>query len=119
VPSGGIESMASPGIAASATPSTTDTSFFGHPRALATLFFTEYWERFSYYGMRALLILFMTDSVADGGMGFATLIAGAYYGLCPCAACLACLPGGWVADRLIGQRHAVLFGGCIIALGHF
>jgi POT family proton-dependent oligopeptide transporter len=110
--------MAHDATAAPASPST-DTSFFGHPRGLATLFFTEYWERFSYYGMRALLILFMTATVADGGMGFDTLTAGAYYGLYTCAVYLACLPGGWVADRLIGQRRAVFFGGCIIALGHF
>ena len=58
-----------------------DRAFFGHPRGLSTLFFTEMWERFSYYGMRALLILFMTASVADGGLGFDTAVAGAIYGL--------------------------------------
>jgi proton-dependent oligopeptide transporter, POT family len=93
--------------------------FFGHPRGLATLFFTEMWERFSYYGMRALLILFMTAAVEKGGLGFDTQKAGAIYGLYTSGVYLAAMPGGWLADHLIGQRRAVLFGGIIIALGHF
>ncbi|HEV2129789.1 MAG TPA: hypothetical protein VGR27_01720, partial [Longimicrobiaceae bacterium] len=96
-----------------------DTAFFGHPRGLATLFFTELWERFSYYGMRALLILFMTAAVADGGLGFDAATAGAIYGLYTAGVYLAAMPGGWGADRLIGQRRAVLWGGIVIALGHF
>src|SRR6476660_7803488 len=96
-----------------------DARFFGHPRGLATLFFTEFWERFSYYGMRALLILFMTATVAQGGLGFGAKRAGAIYGLYTAFVYLLALPGGWVADRLRGQRRAVLVGGCIIALGHF
>jgi proton-dependent oligopeptide transporter, POT family len=96
-----------------------DTGFFGHPRGLATLFFTEMWERFSYYGMRALLILFMTAPLAAGGLGFDTASAGAIYGLYTSMVYMATLPGGWIADRLIGQRRAVLYGGIIIALGHF
>ncbi|CAN5482614.1 peptide MFS transporter [soil metagenome] len=96
-----------------------DTAFFGHPRGLATLFFTELWERFSYYGMRALLILFMTAAVTDGGLGFDAATAGAIYGLYTAGVYLAAMPGGWVADRLIGQRRAVLWGGIVIALGHF
>ena len=96
-----------------------DRSFFGHPRALSTLFFTEMWERFSYYGMRALLILFMTASVADGGLGFNTARAGAVYGLFTAFAYMMALPGGWIADRLVGQRRAVLVGGILIALGNF
>ncbi|HEV7672163.1 MAG TPA: peptide MFS transporter [Thermoanaerobaculia bacterium] len=96
-----------------------DTSFFGHPRGLATLFFTEYWERFSYYGMRALLILFMTAGIASGGLGYDTAKAGAIYGLYTASVYLLALPGGWVADRLLGQRRAVLFGGILIACGHF
>ena len=82
-----------------------DTRFFGHPRGLATLFFTEMWERFSYYGMRALLVLFMTDKIAHGGLGFNDSKAGAVYGLYTAMAYLLCLPGGWVADRLTGQRR--------------
>jgi POT family proton-dependent oligopeptide transporter len=96
-----------------------DTGFFGHPRGLSTLFFTEMWERFSYYGMRALLILFMTASVAHGGLGFDTATAGAIYGLYTSMVYMTTLPGGWIADRLIGQRRAVLYGGIIIACGHF
>ncbi|WP_287129260.1 peptide MFS transporter [Candidatus Cyanaurora vandensis] len=95
------------------------TGFFGHPRGLATLFFTEFWERFSYYGMRALLILFMTASVQEGGLGYDTAKAGAIYGLYTAMVYLMALPGGWVADRLLGQRKAVFWGGCVIALGHF
>ena len=95
------------------------TAFFGHPRGLATLFFTEYWERFSYYGMRSLLILFMTASAAQGGLGFGTVRAGAIYGLYTASVYLTCLPGGWIADRLLGQRRSVLLGGCLIAAGHF
>jgi proton-dependent oligopeptide transporter, POT family len=96
-----------------------DKSFFGHPRGLSTLFFTEMWERFSYYGMRALLILFMTASVANGGLGFPTSKAGEIYGLYTSMVLLLSLPGGWLADRIIGQRRAVLCGGVIIALGHY
>ena len=93
-------------------------TFFGHPRGLSTLFFTEMWERFSYYGMRALLVLFMIDT-ARGGMGMGTAEAGAVYGLYTFAVYALALPGGWVADRLIGQRRAVLVGGIIIAAGHY
>jgi POT family proton-dependent oligopeptide transporter len=96
-----------------------DTAFFGHPRGLSTLFFTEMWERFSYYGMRALLILFMTATLANGGLGFDTATAGAIYGLYTSMVYMTTLPGGWIADRLIGQRRAVLYGGIIIASGHF
>ena len=93
--------------------------FFGHPRGLATLFFTEFWERFSYYGMRALLTLFMTASALKGGLGFTAERAGAIYGLYTAFVYLSALPGGWLADRLLGQRRAVFYGGCIIAAGHF
>jgi proton-dependent oligopeptide transporter, POT family len=91
----------------------------GHPPGLRTLFFTEMWERFSYYGMRALLVLFMTKAVLDGGMGMTDQIATAIYGLYTAGVYLAALPGGWVADRLLGARRAVLLGGMVIASGHF
>src|ERR1700733_10879457 len=94
-----------------------DTGFFGHPRGLATLFFTEMWERFSYYGMRALLILFMTASVAKGGLGFPVVKAGAIYGFYTAMVYLLSLPGGWLADRIFGQRRAVLYGGILIVAG--
>ena len=77
------------------------------------------WERFSYYGMRALLILFMTAPIAAGGLGFETGDAGAVYGLYTSMVYMTSLPGGWIADRLIGQRRAVLYGGILIACGHF
>jgi POT family proton-dependent oligopeptide transporter len=96
-----------------------DTRFFGHPRGLSTLFFTEMWERFSYYGMRALLILFMTAAPATGGLGFDTGTAGAVYGLYTSMVYMTTLPGGWIADRLIGPQRAVLYGGVLIAAGHF
>ncbi len=89
-----------------------------HPPGLSTLFFTEMWERFSYYGMRALLVLFMTDVVAHGGLGMTVVTATALYGLYTFAVYAVALPGGWIADRLTGQRQAVLIGGVIIAVGH-
>jgi POT family proton-dependent oligopeptide transporter len=100
-------------------PASQDKGFFGHPRGLATLFFTEMWERFSYYGMRALLILFMVASVDKGGLGFDVGKSGSIYGLYTAMVYLMNLPGGWIADRILGQRRAVLYGGSIIALGHF
>ncbi|MEP7175427.1 MAG: peptide MFS transporter [Gemmatimonadales bacterium] len=95
-----------------------DTRFFGHPRGLSTLFFTEMWERFSYYGMRALLILFMTAPVAAGGLGFDTSKAGPIYALYVSSVYLLSLPGGWVADRVLGLRRAVFVGGAVIMAGH-
>lgn len=96
-----------------------DTAFFGHPRGLSTLFFTEMWERFSYYGMRAILFLFMVAEVERGGFGLTPEIAGAIYGLYTAGVYLLALPGGWIADRLIGQKKAIWYGGIIIAAGHF
>jgi POT family proton-dependent oligopeptide transporter len=96
-----------------------DRAFFGHPRALSTLFFTEMWERFSYYGMRALLLLYMTAPLSAGGLGFDAAQGGAIYGLYTSMVYMATLPGGWIADRLIGPRRAVLYGGVLIAAGHF
>ena len=77
-------------------------SWFGHPSGLSTLFFTELWERFSYYGMRGLLVLFMVDAVEKGGMGLNDRTASSIYGLYTAFVYLAALPGGWIADRLIG-----------------
>ncbi len=93
--------------------------FFGHPAGLSTLFFTELWERFSYYGMRALLILFMTTAAAEGGLGFDEEKSAAIYGLYTAGVYLLALPGGWIADRLIGTRKSIWLGGIIIMLGHF
>ncbi|MEQ8579207.1 MAG: peptide MFS transporter [Balneola sp.] len=101
--------------------SITANDFFGHPRGLSTLFFTELWERFSYYGMRALLVLFMTtEAVGDNpGLGLGVGEAAAIYGIYTFFVYVLSLPGGWVADQLWGQRKAVFVGGCIIAAGHF
>ena len=96
-----------------------DRAFFGHPRGLSTLFFTEMWERFSYYGMRALLLLYMTAPLSAGGLGFDAAQGGAIYALYTSMVYLATLPGGWIADRLIGPRRGVLIGGMFIAAGHF
>ncbi|HEX9610794.1 MAG TPA: peptide MFS transporter [Gemmatimonadales bacterium] len=91
----------------------------GHPRGLSTLFFTEMWERFSYYGMRAFLILYMTAPVVAGGLGFSDGRAGSIYGTYTGSVWLATIAGGIVADRLLGAYRSVLYGGIIIALGHF
>jgi POT family proton-dependent oligopeptide transporter len=100
-------------------PASSDRSFFGHPRGLSTLFFTEMWERFSYYGMRGFLILYMTASPDVGGLGLGTPLAAAIYGTYTSSVYLLGLLGGWLADRLLGQRRAVLYGGLLIASGHF
>jgi POT family proton-dependent oligopeptide transporter len=96
-----------------------EAQVFGHPRGLMTLFFTEMWERLSYYGMRALLVLFMTDQVLDGGMGLDDRSATAIYGIYTALVYVVALPGGWIADRLLGAQKAVFFGGIIIMSGHF
>src|SRR5687768_11351123 len=95
-----------------------DTSFFGHPRGLSTLFFTEMWERFSYYGLRPLLVLFMSALVAEGGFGFDRGQASAIVGIYGASVYLASLPGGWIADRLLGLRRAIMYGAFCISAGH-
>ena len=93
-------------------------TFFGHPVGLSTLFFTEMWERFSYYGIRPLLVLFMTAALTTGGFGFDRDTASAIVGIYAASVYLASLPGGWIADRLLGLRRAIWYGGILIALGH-
>ena len=95
-----------------------DRSFFGHPRGLSTLFATEMWERFSYYGLRPLLVLFMAAALVDGGFGFDRDQASAIVGIYGFSVYLASLPGGWVADRLLGLRRAILWGAVLISFGH-
>ncbi|HEV2736539.1 MAG TPA: peptide MFS transporter [Longimicrobiaceae bacterium] len=95
-----------------------DTAFFGHPRGLATLFFTEMWERFSYYGLRPLLVLFMAAALAEGGFGFDRTQASSIVGIYGAFVYLMSLPGGWVADRLLGLRRAIFIGAVLISLGH-
>ena len=96
-----------------------DRGFFGHPRGLSTLFFTEMWERFSYYGMRAFLILYMVAPVSAGGLGFADTDAASIYGTYTGSVWGSAILGGIIADRWLGQYRSVLIGGIIIALGHF
>ena len=91
-----------------------DTAFFGHPGGLSTLFFTEMWERFSFYGLRAILVLFMTASVTIGGLGWWVERAGAIYGTYAAMVYLLSLPGGWVADKVLGLRKSVFWGGVLI-----
>ncbi|MFM7084748.1 MAG: peptide MFS transporter [Hyphomicrobium sp.] len=90
-----------------------------HPEGLRTLFFTELWERFSYYGMRALLVIFMVSPPNTGGLGLSTENAALVYGNYTMAVYMLAIPGGLIADRWIGPTSAVFLGGLIIALGHF
>ena len=89
-----------------------------HPIGLRTLFFTEMWERMSYYGMRGILVLFMTASISDGGLDFKNSSASAIYGIYAASVYLATLPGGWIGDNLFGQQRTILYGGIIIMFGH-
>lgn len=95
----------------------TEKTLFGHPKGLFVLFFTEMWERFSYYGMRAILLLFLLDKT-NGGMGLNEGEGGAIYGLYTFSVYLLSLPGGWLADNVLGQRKAIWYGGIAIMLGH-
>lgn len=99
-------------------PPSDDRSFFGHPRGLSTLFFTEMWERFSFYGLRPLLVLFMTAALASGGFGFDRTQASAIVGIYAASVYLSSLPGGWLADRLLGLRRAIQYGAVFISAGH-
>ncbi len=93
-------------------------TWLGQPRGLATLFLTEMWERFTYYGMRAILVLFLVSAVSTGGFGIDDKGATAIYGLYTAGVYLAALPGGWIADRLIGAQRAVIAGGVLITAGN-
>ncbi len=97
---------------------TNNRRFFGHPEGLSTLFFTEMWERFSYYGIRPLLILFMTAAVTSGGFGYDRPTAAAIVGIYASTVYLAALPGGWIADRWLGLRRSIWYGGLFITAGH-
>ncbi|HQU91144.1 MAG TPA: peptide MFS transporter [Pyrinomonadaceae bacterium] len=102
----------------SATVNAPKGGFFGHPIGLSTLFFTEMWERFSFYGLRPLLVLFMAAAVMQGGWGWDRGEASAIVGIYASFVYLASLPGGWIADKWLGLRKAVLVGGSLISLGH-
>ena len=99
-------------------PAVPGPTLFGQPRGIATLFLTEMWERFTYYGMRALLILFMAGALAKGGLGINDASASAIYGLYLGSTYLLGLPGGWIADRLLGAQRAVISGGVFIVVGN-
>ncbi|MGM8886096.1 peptide MFS transporter [Psychrobacter sp. 1U2] len=95
-----------------------ENGFMGHPKPLRPLFFTEMWERFSYYSIRPLLVLFMVATVGSGGFGFDETTASAIYGIFAGSLYLAAVPGGWLADNWLGQERALWWGSIIIALGH-
>ncbi|MEU5402171.1 oligopeptide:H+ symporter [Streptomyces sp. NPDC005963] len=97
----------------------TEKTFLGHPRGLAFLFMTEMWERYSFYGMRALLVLYLSTEVVDGGLGMKTATAVAIYSVYNAMVYLLALPGGWLGDRLWGARKATAIAGVIIMSGHF
>ncbi|WP_078392549.1 peptide MFS transporter [Shouchella patagoniensis] len=99
-------------------PSIPQKGFFGHPKGLFTLFFTEFWERFSYYGMRAILLYYLYDTVANGGLGFDRATATAIVSIYGALVYMSGVLGGWLADRLFGTKKMVFYGGVIIMLGH-
>lgn len=99
--------------------STPRTGFFGHPKGLSTLFFTEFWERFSYYGMKAILVYYLYYSVAKGGFGLDESVAMQIVALYGTLIYMSGVIGGWIADRITGTQHAVFFGGILIMFGHF
>ncbi len=92
--------------------------FAGHPIGLYILFLTEMWERFSYYGMRAILVLFITAQVAEGGLGWNDADALALYGWYTMFVYFMSIPGGWIADRFLGQKKSVMLGGGLLVAGH-
>lgn len=98
---------------------TNPKQFFGHPRGLFLLFGTELWERFSYYAMRAILVLYLTDTTLNGGMGWTTKDALDLYGIYTGLVYITPLVGGWLADNYLGQRRSILFGGALMAIGQF
>lgn len=100
------------------TETTHERGFLGHPRGLATLFFTEAWERFSYYGMRALLLYYMYDQVSNGGLGIDNGTALSLVAVYGSAIYMSAIAGGWVSDRILGVRRSTLYGGVLIMLGH-
>ncbi len=96
-----------------------NAGLWGHPSGVTTLFFTELWERFSYYGMRAILMLYMVAAVADGGMAMDVPTAATIYGVYTSSVYVTSIPGGLIADKILGAKLSILIGGSIIALGHF
>ena len=91
---------------------------FGHPKGLFTLFFTEFWERFSHYGMRAILLYYMYYSVAKGGLGIDQSTATSIMAIYGSLLFMSSIIGGWISDRLFGPSRTVFFGGVLIMIGH-
>jgi proton-dependent oligopeptide transporter, POT family len=110
-----VSALAAPAPA----PAPAERTIFGHPRGLAVLFMTEMWERFSFYGMRAILVLFLVAPTSDGGLGLSLPEATGVYGIYDALVYVAAMPGGWIADRVLGARRTVMLGGVVIACGHF
>ncbi|KAA2254087.1 peptide MFS transporter [Solihabitans fulvus] len=104
--------------AASVSTSAPQKGFFGHPRGLSTLFFTEMWERFSYYGMKAILFFYMSYELTRGGLGIESGTAKSLVAVYGAAIYMSGIVGGWLADRVFGSRRAILYGGLLIMLGH-
>lgn len=100
-------------------PPPSDRAFFGHPRGLLTLFGAEMWERFSWMGMQAILVLYFADSLSDGGMGFGDSAASSISAAYGTLVYLLAVVGGWLADRVLGSYRSVLYGGILIACGHY
>lgn len=98
--------------------STPRTGFFGHPKGLSTLFFTEFWERFSYYGMKAILIYYLYYTVAKGGFGLDEAVALQIVSIYGTLIYMSGVIGGWIADRITGTQNAVFYGGFLIMIGH-
>ena len=109
----------SPQGASAASISVRERGWFGPPHGLSTLYFTELWERFSYYGMRALLMLFMVAPESAGGLGFAVPRAGIVYGTYTMSVYLLSIIGGFLGDRFLGARRAVRIATLVIVAGHF
>jgi POT family proton-dependent oligopeptide transporter len=93
-------------------------SFFGHPAGLATLFFTEAWERFSYYGMKAILLYYMYDRTGHGGLGIDPGTAKSLVAVYGAAVYMSAIAGGWVSDRILGAQRSIVYGGVLIMVGH-
>ncbi|GDY28639.1 peptide MFS transporter [Gandjariella thermophila] len=104
--------------ATASTPTAPQKGFFGHPRGLSTLFFTEMWERLSYYGMKSILLYYMYDQVVKGGLGIPSGTAKALVAVYGAALYMSGIVGGWVADRLLGSRRSILYGGILIMFAH-
>jgi proton-dependent oligopeptide transporter, POT family len=117
-PGTAVAPQAGSSATAAGAPGTAGPTLFGHPRGLATLFFTEMWERFTFYGIQSILILFLVAASGRGGLGFGDQSASAIWGLYLGGTYLLSLLGGWVADRLIGGRLAVAAGGVLITAGN-